>query len=167
MKKADVETNVTYQVKVAGNLVPVKITREHENGGWEGTSVKTGKTIRIKSPQRLRKRLDDAAPVATKAEKSTKDATDAPERDTGERDATGAKRASGLDAAAQVLADTGEPMSCKTMVERMLTKGLWQTNGKTPAATIYAAITREIATKGDAARFRKVARGKFELTSKT
>ena len=167
MKKADVETNATYLVKVAGNLVPVKITREHAGGGWEGTSVKTGKTIRIKSPQRLRKRLADAAPVARKAEKSTKDATVAPGRDTGERDATGAKRASGLDAAAQVLDEGGEPMSCKAMVERMLAKGLWQTNGKTPAATIYAAITREIATKGDAARFRKAARGKFELASKT
>lgn len=167
MKKNEVRMGQTYLVKVAGNLVPVKITREHENGGWEGTSVKTGKTIRIKSPQRLRKRLDDAASVATKAREATQDATATPKRDTGERDAKGAKRASGLDAAAQVLDEAGEPMSCKTMVERMLTKDLWQTNGKTPAATIYAAITREIATKGDAARFRKVARGKFELTSKT
>ena len=54
-------------------------------------------------------------------------------------------------------------MSTKETVERMLAKGLWKTNGKTPAATIYAAIIRETATKGDKARFRKVARGKFEL----
>ena len=64
MKKNDVQIGATYLVKVAGNLVPVKITREHHNGGWEGTSVKTGKTIRIKSAQRLRKRLADAAPDA-------------------------------------------------------------------------------------------------------
>ena len=164
MKNSDVQIGATYLVKVADNLVPVKITREHPSGGWEGTSEKTGKTIRIKSAQRLRKRLDDAVPVATKVEKLTKDATDAPERDTGERDAPGVvKRASGLDAAAQVLDEAGEPMSCKTMVERMLTKGLWQTNGKTPAATIYAAITREIAMKGDASRFVKTDRGKFRL----
>jgi len=37
MKKADVQTGATYLVKVAGNLVPVKITREHDSGGWEGT----------------------------------------------------------------------------------------------------------------------------------
>ncbi|KKM79440.1 hypothetical protein LCGC14_1349850 [marine sediment metagenome] len=73
------------------------------------------------------------------------------------------KRASGLDAAAQVLAEAGEPLNTKTMVERMLAKGLWKTNGKTPAATIYAAIIREIATKGAGARFRKVDRGRFEL----
>jgi len=78
MKKADVQINGTYLVKVAGNLVPVKITREHDNGGWEGRSIKTGKTIRIKSPQRLRKCLDDAAHGAKSAAKATKDATDAP-----------------------------------------------------------------------------------------
>ena len=73
------------------------------------------------------------------------------------------RKPSGLDAAAQVLAEAGEPMGCKEMVERMLAKDLWKTNGKTPAATIYAAIIREIATKGEKARFRKVERGKFTL----
>ncbi len=60
MKKTDVQTGATYLVKVAGNLVPVKITAEHPSGGWDGVSVKTGKTIRVRSPQRLRKRLADA-----------------------------------------------------------------------------------------------------------
>jgi hypothetical protein len=36
-------------------------------------------------------------------------------------------------------------------------------NGKTPPATIYAAILREIQKKGEGAWFRKAARGKFEL----
>ncbi len=70
---------------------------------------------------------------------------------------------SGLDAAAQVLADAGEPLDAKTTVERMLAKGLWETAGKTPPATIYAAIIREIAKKGDASRFRKAERGKFTV----
>ena len=52
------------------------------------------------------------------------------------------------------------------MVERMLAKGLWQTAGKTPAATIYAAIIREIAAKGADSRFRKVERGKFAVSPK-
>jgi hypothetical protein len=34
---------------------------------------------------------------------------------------------------------------------------------KTPGATIYAAIIREIAVKGDKSRFRKTERGNFEL----
>jgi hypothetical protein len=37
MKKTDVQINTPYLVKVAGNLVPVRIDREHESGGWVGT----------------------------------------------------------------------------------------------------------------------------------
>ena len=70
---------------------------------------------------------------------------------------------SGLDAAAKVLAEAGEPLSCKQMVERAFEKGYWQSDGKTPHATIYSAILREIQKKGDQARFRKADRGKFAL----
>jgi len=70
---------------------------------------------------------------------------------------------SGLDAAAKVLGETGRPMGCNEIVSIMLERGLWATQGKTPEATIYAAIIREIAVKGAEARFRKAERGKFEL----
>jgi len=194
MKKTDVQTGATYLVKVAGNMVPVKITREHDNGGWEGTSVKTGKTIRIKSAQRLRKRLADASwststpeenrrrhadhgkavhesgdENARLAEPATKDAKVEPQPDTGERGATGAKREakpmSLLDAAAHLLSlGTGDPMRCKDIVDLAVARGLWTPrDGKTPANTLYAAISREIKTKGDASRFAKAERGKFAL----
>ena len=176
MKKNDVQIGATYLVKVASNLVPVKIDREHDNGGWTGTSAKTGKAIRIKSAQRLRKCLDDAAPVVAQAKRSTKDATDAPERDTGERAATGGQREANdakpmslLDAAAHLLSlGTGDPMRCKDIVDLAVARGLWSPgNGRTPANTLYASILREIKTKGDASRFVKAERGKFALASKT
>ena len=75
------------------------------------------------------------------------------------------KRTSGLDAAAQVLADAGKPMGAKAMVETMLAKGLWKTDGKTPEATIYAAIIREIAAKKEASRFVKTGRGEFAINT--
>ena len=75
------------------------------------------------------------------------------------------RKPSGLDAAVAVLAKAGKPLNTKTMVERMLAQGLWSTGGKTPAATIYAAIITEIAKKGDQSRFRKTERGHFELTA--
>ncbi|MCL4211249.1 MAG: hypothetical protein HRU76_05885 [Phycisphaeraceae bacterium] len=76
-----------------------------------------------------------------------------------------AKRLSALSAAAKVLADAGKPMRAKEMIEAASAKGLWSSpNGKTPEATLYAAIIREIAAKGKAARFRKVERGLFETT---
>ena len=70
---------------------------------------------------------------------------------------------SGLSAAAKVLTEAGKPLNTRTMVERAIEKGYWTTNGKTPAATIYAAIIREIAQKGNASRFAKAERGKFEI----
>jgi len=71
------------------------------------------------------------------------------------------KPMSGLDAAAKVLAEAGKPMRAKDMVKAALAKGLWKTSGATPWATIYTAIIREIAAKGDGARFKKTDRGHF------
>jgi hypothetical protein len=68
---------------------------------------------------------------------------------------------SGLDAAAKVLADVGQPMRARELVNTMIERGLWKSGGKTPWATIYAAMTREIAAKGKASRFRKTDRGLF------
>ena len=171
MKKNDVQIGATYLVKVAGNLVPVKITREHDNGGWVGTSVKTGKTIRIKSAQRLRKQLADVAPVAAKATEATQDAKVEPQRDTGERGATGiasqGKPLSLINAAAIVLQACDRPLSCKEILTKAIDAGIWQPKaGKTPANTLYAAISREIKTKGDVSRFRKAERGKFALADR-
>ncbi len=73
------------------------------------------------------------------------------------------RKPSGLDAAAQVLAASGDPMRSKDIVDTMLAKGLWSTKGKTPHATIYAAIIREISQKGNEARFEKVDRGLFQI----
>ena len=72
------------------------------------------------------------------------------------------RKPSGLDLAAKVLVDGGEPLKAKQIAERSIAAG-WKTNGKTPEATLYAAMTREIAKKGDAARFRKADRGLFEV----
>jgi hypothetical protein len=76
------------------------------------------------------------------------------------------KKLSALDAAAKVLAETGMPMSCTEMIEAMAARGYWTSpGGKTPAATLYSAILREIATKGMRSRFAKADRGKFTLVA--
>jgi hypothetical protein len=72
------------------------------------------------------------------------------------------KRLSAMDAAAQVLASAKGAMTTKALVAEMEAKGLWKSpGGKTPAATLYSAIIREIATKKSAARFKKTDRGQF------
>jgi len=73
------------------------------------------------------------------------------------------KRTTALDAAAQVLKASGKPMRAKELIDAMAEKGLWKSpGGATPHSTLYAALIREIATKGKDARFRKVERGLFE-----
>ena len=78
-----------------------------------------------------------------------------------------AKKTSALDAAAKVLAEQGKPMNCQEMIDAMAAKGYWHSpGGKTPSATLYSAILRELKTKKSEARFRKTERGKFELRGK-
>ena len=99
---------------------------------------------------------NDMSKTATKKTKSAK--------------APKAKSADGklscLDAAAKVLASAKEPMTTKAMIEQMAAKKYWTSpGGKTPAATLYSAILREINTKGKEARFKKADRGLFAATN--
>jgi hypothetical protein len=53
-------------------------------------------------------------------------------------------------------------MNTKQLIEAMAQKGYWTSpGGKTPEATLYAAIAREIKTKGDQSRFTNPERGMF------
>lgn len=75
------------------------------------------------------------------------------------------KRLSVLDAAAKVLAETGQTMTCQELIAAMAEKGYWASpGGKTPQATLYSAMLREITTKGSDSRFVKTERGKFART---
>jgi hypothetical protein len=74
------------------------------------------------------------------------------------------KPLSALAAAARVLSENGQPMTCPELIQAMATEGYWTSpGGKTPAATLAAAIAREIKVKKDQSRFRKTDRGKFDL----
>jgi hypothetical protein len=72
------------------------------------------------------------------------------------------KKLSAIAAAAKVLGESKEPMNCGEMIEAMAAKGLWTSpGGKTPAATLYSAILREINVMGKESRFTKTERGLF------
>ena len=69
---------------------------------------------------------------------------------------------SALDAAALVLRQSGQPMSCPELIEQMAARGYWTSpKGKTPASTLYAAMAREVKVKGAASRFVKTGPGSF------
>ena len=79
-----------------------------------------------------------------------------------EPSAAPAKKLSALDAAALVLREAGQPLSCPELIAQMAAKDYWSSpKGLTPASTLYAAIAREVQRKGAASRFVKAGPGRF------
>ena len=100
--------------------------------------------------------------MATKTTKKT--ARTKPAAKTSKKAST--KKLSQLDAAVKVLKAARKPLNCKAMVEAMATKKLWTSpGGKTPDATLYAAILRA----PTALRFQQSTcyRSRVELPSET
>ena len=175
-KKTAVEVHVgrTYRAVVRGKVAIVAVKAPHADGGWDVEVISTGSRHRVSSAagflcecDKSGKPVEAGAKAADKKAPAAASKAEAPAAKAAAPKAVKPakeKRIGGLDAAVQVLAEAGKPMNCGDMVKQMLERGLWKTNGKTPSATIYAAIIREIAVKGEASRFRKTDRGHFELT---
>jgi hypothetical protein len=109
--------------------------------------------------RRPKKGRAQAAPATAAAE--TAPATAAPSAPLAKEKATSGKL-SALDAAAKILEETGQAMTCQEMIDAMAKKGYWSSpGGRTPAATLYSAILRELKATGDQGRFVKTERGKF------
>jgi hypothetical protein len=171
MKKDEIKVGGTYLAKVSDKVVPVRIEAENAHGGWDATNLLTDKKVRIKGAQRLRcpanrdgspQTQPEVQPVTDDGKKASK----AKGRKTARAKAgeAKAKKVGCLDAAARVLGETGQAMTCQEMIEVMAAKGYWTSpGGKTPAATLYSAILREITTKAKESRFVKSERGKFAL----
>ena len=77
---------------------------------------------------------------------------------------TKVSKLSALEAAAKILSETKKALSAQEMIDAMMAQGYWTSpKGKTPSATLYAALTREIKIKGNQARFQKASPGHFTL----
>ena len=129
----------------------------------KSTKTKTAASTNATKPASRAKAIK-----ATTTPNSAKNATranDAPLVQTKRAKKAPTPQLSAMKAAVKVLAKAPEEgMSTKDMIEAMRRQRLWTSpNGKTPEASLYAGITREIAKKGDEARFRKVAKGRFVL----
>jgi hypothetical protein len=161
LSAADGETEVMgfdpeERVKVVGKEAQ---DGKGQNGGKARPAGGKGKA-KGKAKAKAEREPDSTAAEAT-----------APERETGKKPArqkkgAGEKKLSAIDAAAKVLADAGTAMNCQELITVMAEKGLWTSpGGKTPSATLYSAILRELQTKGSEARFKKTERGKFSAAN--
>jgi len=105
-----------------------------------------------------KKRVPATASTAAKKKAPAKPGAPLP----AEPGAASDKKLSALAAAARVLEEAGQPMSCPELIAQMAAKGYWSSpKGKTPSATLYAALAREIRLKGAAARFVQTGPGRF------
>ena len=68
-----------------------------------------------------------------------------------------------IDAVEAVLAEAGEPLGYWEITRRALEKGLWQTEGLTPDATIHARLAVDIKDLGAGSRFQRTGPGLFAL----
>ena len=119
-------------------------------------ATKTKKTKKTKGTSKKKGTKAQAAKKAKPAAKAK------PTANATKKKGAKPKRLSALDAAAAVLKKSGTPMRSRELITAMAERGLWTSpGGKTPHATLYAAIIREIAAKGKDARFTKTERGLF------
>jgi hypothetical protein len=134
--------------------VPVTLTREQ----WSADAAPVEEAPSAETVQEAATPLEQGAgepqvhsEPATLLRQKPKPATDGKE-----------KRLSALDAAVKVLTEMGQAMSCQELITAMAQKGYWSSpGGKTPQATLYSAIARDITAKGAQSRFVKAQRGKF------
>ena len=54
MKKENVKLGCVYACKVSGEVQPVRLDKENPHGGFDGMNMRTRKSVRVKSTQRLR-----------------------------------------------------------------------------------------------------------------
>jgi len=160
MKLENVKVGETYTLKVGKNLVAVTVKDVDANGkitvvGSSGKAMTVADAARL-APAAHGARGKAAAPKATKVARG---------RNVGDTGAPQAKekRLGLVDAAIQVMKAAGKPMNCQEVVKAILEQKLWESAGKTPAATLYSSILRDIQKKGAEARFKKVERGQFAL----
>ena len=180
MKANDVKIGGEYQARIGKTPFPVRIVSEKASGGWSAINLNNDKKVFISLARLLQEipaatettvttegnlTVVEVPPATTETIDGTK-----PKPTRGRKTKTDAENGedktslSQLDAAAKVLGEATEPLTTKEMVEVMTTKGYWTSpGGKTPHATLYSAILRELQSKGETGRFIKTDRGHFKL----
>jgi hypothetical protein len=141
-----------------GNEASGDYDRRQDHGNDDGSARHTEAATELVPPSDAPAEQTDAGTATEPLQPSPK-----PKRQRKAPAEAKEKKLSALAAAARVLAEEGRPMTCKEMIGAMAAKGYWTSPaGKTPDATLYSAILRQLA-KGEQSRFTKTDRGNFGL----
>ena len=147
-------------LKVGRNAVEVEILKPMADGdAYWVKSIVSGKefmmpSARIKVPTVSIEPVAEPVPVEDEAPNPAPECTTAPRKE---------KKLSLMDAAVEVLKQSGEPMNTREMVKAATDSGLWiPTDCKTPEQTLYGSIFREMKIKENPRIVKSSVKGKFE-----
>ena len=152
MKIQKIEAGKIYEITIGKNMTTVKVieVERRVNGQlvFHCENTKTGKSLVVSDAKRFLREIKSEKPA--KAEKIVKAKTERPDG-----------KISGLQAAYIVLKDAAEPLNIRQIMERINERGLAKLAGKTPSATVSAAMQREMQNKQSDSRFEKAGKGLF------
>ena len=147
-------------LKVGRNAVEVEILKPMADGdAYWVKSIVSGKefmmpSARIKVPTVSIEPAAEPETIENEAPNPAPECTTAPRKE---------KKLSLMDAAVEVLKQSGEPMNTREMVKAATDSGLWiPTDCKTPEQTLYGSIFREMKIKENPRIVKSSVKGKFE-----
>ena len=147
-------------LKVGRNAVEVEILKAMADGdAYWVKSIASGKEFmmpssRIKVPTVSIEPVAEPETIENEAPNPAPECTTAPRKE---------KKLSLMDAAVEVLKQSGEPMNTREMVKAATESGLWiPTDCKTPEQTLYGSIFREMKIKENPRIVKSSVKGKFE-----
>ena len=147
-------------LKVGRNAVEVEILKAMADGdAYWVKSIASGKefmmpSARIKVPTVSIEPVAEPETIENEAPNPAPECTTAPKKE---------KKLSLMDAAVEVLKQSGEPMNTREMVKAATESGLWiPTDCKTPEQTLYGSIFREMKIKENPRIVKSSVKGKFE-----
>lgn len=147
-------------LKVGRNAVEVEILKAMADGdAYWVKSIASGKefmmpSARIKVPTVSIEPVAEPETIENEAPNPAPECTTAPRKE---------KKLSLMDAAVEVLKQSGEPMNTREMVKAATDSGLWiPTDCKTPEQTLYGSIFREMKIKENPRIVKSSVKGKFE-----
>jgi hypothetical protein len=171
------EMNVTVGskviVKVGCREIDATVIEVTENGCQvkslaSGKEFSTTRIIRIVEPEESQPAEESPMPEDTSME--VEQPTESEEQDAPNpapesgKPETPAKKMSLMDAAVEVLKNSGKPLNTREIVKAATEAGLWiPTACKTPEQTLYGSIFREIATKENPRIVKSEQKGRFEF----
>jgi len=167
-----------YVARFTKTDMPIRIESREVNGSWKARSLTHGRIVFVKSDSQLIRECNsnDLAEYAKTVVPNRRSKRQPPPTHTLATETPQVARVrkvkvkrqripeyslNAIDAAYRILRDAKKSLSCQQIIDRMIKRKLWRTEGATPQNTLNAALQRDLTANGEKSRFVKTGRGLF------